>query len=428
MRTLTLYALLLAFGLLRPIAALAGESSFEAGIGFGGEYNDNVGETAHNKKTDFITHIKPTLSFSHQGGRITLTGTYRGDYQFYTQGNAQDDYMHYLNLSLSAEVVENLFFIDVMEDLQPVYTNPARGDVIEGDTMMDMVNRNTFVVSPYFRLHFSDRTDARFGYRFTDLRYSEGKGRHTFIPGLDGEYDFNSRVSLQHALFAEINHALTDRLSLTAGMDVIRYDVEKTRPGEDDQSLTRYRAYAGGTWEAAEDVVVKVQGGPSYSVRDKGDSKMQPYLNSSVTWQVGNSEFGLSYDIDYYDDPRTGGNNQRTSYGGWWRKSFDRSELRLGLAYNSYDRDDSTDEYLRPSFSYRYDLTERLKATVSGTAELSQGSSQYGDTYYANAGLQYELDEKSWIGITYRRKTVDSASNGRAYDINRVMLEVYFAF
>ena len=240
MRTLTLYALLLAFGLLRPAAALAGESSFEAGIGFGGEYNDNVRETAHNKKTDFITHIKPTLSFSHQGGRITLTGTYRGDYQFYTQGNAQDDYMHYLNLSLSAEVVENLFFIDVMEDLQPVYTNPARGDVIEGDTMMDMVNRNTFVVSPYFRLHFSDRTNARFGYRFTDLRYSEGEGRHTFIPGLDGEYDFNSRVSLQHALFAEINHALTDRLSLTAGMDVVRYDVEKTRPDEDDQSLTRY--------------------------------------------------------------------------------------------------------------------------------------------------------------------------------------------
>ena len=36
-------------------AALAGESSFEAGIGFGGEYNDNVEETAHNKKADFIT-------------------------------------------------------------------------------------------------------------------------------------------------------------------------------------------------------------------------------------------------------------------------------------------------------------------------------------------------------------------------------------
>lgn len=39
--------------------------------------------------------------------------------------------------------------------------------------------------------------------------------------------------------------------------------------------------------EAAENVVVKVQAGPSYSMPDKGDSKMQPYLISSVAWQGG---------------------------------------------------------------------------------------------------------------------------------------------
>ncbi len=426
---LSLYLLILAFGLLHPAFTRAGESTIKAGLGFGGEYNDNVGETSDNRKTDFITHIKPAFKFHHEGGRVVFSADYRGDYQFYNRGKAQDDYMHYLNLSLTGEVVENLFFIDVSEDLQPVYIDAARGDVVEGDTATDLVNRNTFTFSPYFRLHFSDRTDTRFGYRFTDLRYSAGSDRTEPIPGMDGEYDFSSKVSLQHSLFAEVNHALTDRVNLTAGLDATRYDVEKSDTTDMDPSLTRYQAYVGGAWEAAEDFTLRLVIGPSYSVPDEGDAKLQPYMVSSAVWKVGRSEFGLSYEIDYFDDPETGGSNQRTTYSGWWNKAFDRSALTVRLAYNSYDRTEGGKEkYIRPSFSYSYDLTERLKATASLTADISQNDSENASLYYMNAGLRYELDENSWVGITYRRKTVDDSGDEGRYDINRVMIEAYFAF
>lgn len=423
------HLLLFAF-LLWPVAASAGDSAAEAGLGLGSEYNDNVRESAANAKTDFITHIKPAFKLSHTGGRSSFSADYRGDYMFYTRGSKKDDYMHYLKAAFAGEVVENLLFLDITQDLQPVYSNAVRGDTIEGDGTTDLVNKNRFEVSPYCNLHLSDRTDTRFGYRFTDLRYSEGNNRNHPIPGLNNEYDFSSKVSQQHTVFTETNHALTDRIDLKAGLDGTRHDVEKARESDANQSLTRYKAYIGGAWKLSEDATVQVLAGPSYTVPDDGKEKLRPYVNSSVVWVVGRSEFGLAYDMDYFDDPETGGSKSRTSSSTWWTKNFERARLTARLEYRRYDRPNGgTEENYRPSIFSSYDISERLSATASATAEnISGGNTTSANAYHTSLGLNYQLSESSRVSLTYRNKIAEKSGTREGYDVNRLMLEAYVAF
>ncbi len=430
MRVSFFYLLLFALGLLCPGTALAGaETTVEAGLGLGGEYNDNVNETATSKKAEFITHIKPVFKFNRTGGGNSFSVDYRGDYQFYGQGSKGDDYMHYLKAAFTGEVVENLFFLDITQDLQPVYSDAARGDIIEGDSTLNMVNKNKFTVSPYFRLQFSPRTDAKFGYRFSDIRYSQGNNRSHPLPGLNSEYDLNSKVSQQHTAFTEINHELTDTVQLKSGLDATRIDVEKTETSSTNPSLTRYKAYLGGTWELSEDLTANMLVGPSYTMPDEGKGDLKPYVNSSLRWGVGRSEFGLAYDMDYYDDPETGGSKSRTSYSSWWTKNFDRTHLTVKLEYRSYDTaKGGTEENFRPSLSSSYDLSERLSATASVLAEISSGNTKKGNTYYTNLGLHYQLAESSQISLTYRNKSAEKSAAKDGFDVNRLMLETSIAF
>ncbi len=414
-------------------AAPAGELELQTGLGLGSEYNDNVGETSRNKKTDFINHVKPKITLDYTGGRISGNLDYRGNYRFHVMGKETDEYSHYLKAGLLGEVIENLFYLRIDESLTPVYGTASRGDVVEGDTTLDMVNRNRFEVSPYFSLWPTDRTNLSFGYGFSDLRYSESEraSGSSFLPDFNNDYNFDTNTSRQHRVFMDASHEATDRFTAYTGVDAVRWDGEKNQDGT-DPSFTRYQAYVGGRYEISEDLVVSLRVGPSYTIpKQGGDNKLWPYLMGDAIWTVGRSEFGLAASMDYTDDPATGISTRRTSYKGWWNKNFDRSHLTVDVAYNSYDRDQDTrrigtdnsdDKSYRIGAHYTYELTERLRLIAGTTLSLSTDYPDGNNWYYGNAGLRYELSEDSQVSLTYRYKQSDSEDNAD-YSVNRVILE-----
>ncbi len=439
----SLFCICLCLALLQAPPALCGETQGEAGIGFGAEFNDNVRETAKNPKSDLITHIKPSLLLRHAGGRVQGQVSYKGDYQFHVKGTDYDDYAHYLNASVLGEIVENLFFIDVQEDLQPVYRSARRGEVYEGDSTRNQVNRNRFTVSPYFSLNPTERFNMRVGYRFTDLRYSkndDGRGRDNFFPRSGSDYDFNTNASQQHTVFTNLMHELTDKLALMANADVTRNQGESDVSGEDN-SFYRYQVQIGGSYAVTEDLSVKALAGPAYTAYDDGKNSLAPYALLELTQRVGRSEFGLKALMDFTDDPYTGDSLRHTEYGVTWRKTFDRSLLAVGISYHIYDGgadSSSRSNAWRPYIRYTYGLSDRLTFNAGGSMDMAEDRDTGSSWTYADAGLKYQLDENAWISLSYRYKYADVSRSdaqyygdhygGGSYSVNRVMLEFYMQF
>lgn len=407
-------------GMLRAEAV----QNVETGIGFGLEYNDNVKEEK-NGEGDFITHIKPSLKYEYGADRVSANLSYKGDYQYYTGGTSADDYAHTLDARLSLAMVENLLFLDISENLRPVYRQASRGDVVEYDTRRDQTDQNIFSVSPYFTLHPGERTNIKAGYRFSDIRYAEesapGEGSTSIVPGWSsGQSAMDSNVKQQHELFANAERDVTELFTLLFGYELLRQE------SEEQTDFHRHKPYLGGRYEYSDSGSVQVRAGPMLTETDDGEESTSFYYLAGVAQKLGRAVLTFDALRDFTEDPESGRNILRTSYTAGVGFTFDRSSLNASLGYAEYEQtiDAGGTKFWRPGMRYIYELTDRLKANVAVSAELDAGSSSLkSDRYYASTGLNYELSETSWVGITYRFKNVDTEGHDDDFTVNRIMLE-----
>lgn len=411
--------------------ALAATHTVKKSISFAVEYNDNIAESSENQKTDFITHIKPAISYKGEGGRITVDGSYKGDYQLYAKGKGMRDFSHDLNVAVMTEVVENLFYVNMVEDLEPVYRDLTRGELEEGDNMLDTVNRNKFDFSPYFSLQPTDRTSVSFGYRFSDTRYSKsGYGsRKNFFPS-DSEYAFNHNRSQQHAAFLQLVHEISERCLVYAGVDITRWQ-GNSADFDDSSNFYRYQGYLGGMYEFSDELSASVRVGPAYTVTDDGSKELNPFIEAELKYSIGNTDFGLAYNTTYEDDPKLGNSTRVSRYSFSIDKTFERATLNLGVSRNSFEDEGGARKNNRstitPYFGFRYELSERASffARYGFTLYEDKGSGQ--NRYQATHGFKYELDEDCWLTLSYNIRRVEPIDE-KALWVNRVVLEFAYAF
>ncbi len=430
-------ACLLALSLLLcpGLPAAAAETSWSTGLGFALEYSDNIENTGHNQKTDIITHIKPNFEFLRESGRFSAQVKYRGDYQYHGRGKDADDYSHYLNAWALGEIVENLFFLRVEEDLQPVNLNPTEGETLEGDNTRDFVNRNRITVAPTLTLHPSERTSVSAGYTFVDTRHSKsdssGARRKPFPNGGD-EYSFNHKKSQTHTLNGQVSHEVSERFSVLAGGDLTRRTSDSEAAETEGADLYRYQAYAGFSYEASEDLFLQLKAGPSYTKPDHKSGALNTFMQGELRYTIGRTAFTLSYDTTYEDDAETGDSLRHTTYGAKVDREFDRARFGLGLSYNTYD-DENTDgslkniEVVRPAASFSYDLSPRLRFFSFYNSNIYTDKADGTITHTLRYGLRYELDEASWLSLTHRYKQ-SAPYDSVNYAENSVTVEIFYAF
>ncbi|MDL2274593.1 TIGR03016 family PEP-CTERM system-associated outer membrane protein [Desulfosarcina sp. OttesenSCG-928-G10] len=407
-----------------------------AALSLGLEYNDNIDEEAHNKTSDMIAHVRPSFGFRRIGGRIGADIDYRGDYLFYLQGNDTEEYRHYIDATVTGELVQNLLFLSVNENMQQVYHDISRGAVGDDETTNDLVNRNRFTVSPHFRLRPSERTRLLIGYDFTDVRYSKGLDDDENPRPVSfnrDQYNFNSKKSQRHTAYVELDHEVSDRAVMFTGGSMTRW-IDDNEENLTDQSFYRYIAYIGGSYAFSEDLSVRVKAGPSVSVPDEYSTETRPFVEAELTYTIGRSRFNTFYMTTYEDDADTGGSTQKSQYGIQWEKMFDRSRLSVAFSYNTYENEVDTDRRIQgngdtyaPSLRYTYDLSDRLSAFIGYSATLYEDHAKGDHRHEGRYGITYELSGKDRLGLSHSIKYTDVYEND-SYSVNRVMFDFTHIF
>ena len=420
-------------------------------LGTGLEYNDNINDSSTRKTTDFISHIKPTLYFSREGGRLKADIQYRGDYQFYLMDKRSEEYRHYLDASFRGELVENLLFLTVTESMKQVYGDVTRGEVLDDDSSRDTVNRNRFTVSPYLALKPTDRTDLSLGYAFTDTRYSRNYSGSSpsFISLNSDQYDFNYNKNQNHNVFARVNHELTDRAIVWTGVDVTRR-IDTGRSGdrmlpeywdlapdfyedeERDLSFYRYMVYVGGQYEFSENLSARLRVGPSYNRPDEGDATLRPFIEMDVTYTDEINQFGIAHNTLYEDDIYSGASIRQSQYRAWWDRTFDRAKLTTSFSYSTYSDEvgssSSRSNNFKPSLRWTYDLTDRLSYFTQYSMIFYEKKDEGANRHYLSYGLRYALGEDSVLRLSHMIRHTDSQRSRDAYWVNRVMVELTHQF
>lgn len=400
------------------------------------EYNDNIDNQAHNKKSDLITRVQPFFVFKRLGGRITADINYRGNYLFYMQGRDTEEYRHYINATVTGELVENLFFLSIKESMDQVYRDVSLGEVEDEESLNDLINKNRLIISPHFKLRPSERTNLTIGYDFVDLRYSKGIGDEYPKPfAFNSEmYNFNYKKSQSHTVYLQLSHELSERATLFTGGNVTRWIDNDIEDNDIDQSYYRYTIYAGGLYQFSENLSLSVKAGPSFSSPDEQASKTKPFIEANLLYAIGRSTFDIFYKTTYEDNSDTGGSTQKDQYGIRWNKEFDRSNLVTSLSYSTYEdgversrRSNDRGDTIRPSIGYTYELSDRLSSFIRYHSTLYVDEEKGNNRHYGRYGIRYELSPKDNLALSHQIRYTD-VYNGDSYYTNKVMLDFTHRF
>jgi hypothetical protein len=194
--------------------AVAGDFSFTPLLTLSEEYNDNVFEAAHDKKSDFITRVQPGAALRYGSRFLTGDASYNFDYHYYARGTRGEEKNHYATLHGSAEILENFLFLDVSDTLSRVSLDVTR-DVTGESLFANQSDQNTAVVSPYLLWRLGEKGTLKTGYRFRDTSYW-------------GSTAISKR---ENQGFADLSVEASPKLTLSAGYrfatvatDIVDYD------------------------------------------------------------------------------------------------------------------------------------------------------------------------------------------------------------
>ncbi|MDO9583023.1 MAG: TIGR03016 family PEP-CTERM system-associated outer membrane protein [Desulfomicrobium sp.] len=404
------HAVLVALFLSMPLAAFAEEPAWKASLSVGEEYNDNVDEEKSGRD-DFITSVRPSLSYVREGERLLFESAYSGDYRFYAKGTEDQEFNHNLRVHALLDAWENFLFLDLTDTYRLVNEDRTRGEVVEDDSTQGLVQQNTFTFSPYITPRFGERGQAKIGYAFSNIWYEDSDN--------DGK-DI-------HRGFVDTDYELTDRAALLSGYSY-------TQELSEDETLHRHIAYLGGRYAYAEKGSVFLKAGPQYTrYEDRGTSSTSLYWDAGLDHDFGAVQLNLTSGISFEDDPDTGQTYERRYGTLRLSKAWERTTASVSTTLEDYEENsgvDSDGESVRRTV-IGLNLSRELTSRLTGTLGLSHDFEDSDDNtkrWYANLGLTYALSEKLSLGGWYRFKDSTSDDVDEEFRVNRVGVQVTYLF
>ncbi|WFS61604.1 TIGR03016 family PEP-CTERM system-associated outer membrane protein [Pseudodesulfovibrio thermohalotolerans] len=392
-----------------PAASAAG-LTFQPRVTVTGEYNDNV-EEVDGGAGDWVAIVKPGLSLLYEHSRVLLDVSYDFEHKRYANQVLSDEYNNYLTSSLAVEAIKDLFYVDISDNYQMVYQNVERGEVPEGDTSNGTTDQNIFSFKPYFSFPLQERTTLTTGAQFKDIWYSE-------------EDNVDKRV---YSLFADVNHELTERFSMTLG---VGYD--KQDPRFEEGGFNRYSTTLGAMYSYAEGSFVEASISPTYTdyVLTRATDKQYVPYSLSITHAFSNRLTGIVYtEMDFAEDPTSSVTKNEFRHGVEIDREYARGHFAVALEYRDYESENRTSRttYWRPSIKGGHQLTERLGFNYNVYMDLDTNPDS--DKYlFALTSLRYELSEQFSCSLNYRFKDNDAERSEDDYISNTVGLSVSWVY
>jgi len=409
--------------------AFAEEPAWKASLSVGEEYNDNTDEEK-NGREDFITSVRPSLSYEREGERFLFQSAYSGDYRFYAKNTQDEEFNHNLNVHALLNAWEDFFFLDLTDTYRLVNEDRTRGDTLrdnpsqgldqdnpytQGDLRQDnsqsLVQQNTFTFSPYITPRFGERGQAKIGYAYSNIWYDDS--------------DKDSKDI--HRGFVDTDYELTERAALLSGYSY-------TQELSEDDTLHRHIAYLGGRYAYAETGSVFLKAGPQYTrYQDRDTSSTSLYWDAGLDHDFGAVQLSLSSGISFEDDPDTGQTYERRYGTLRLSKAWERTTASVYTTLEDYEEDSGVDndgESVRRTvigLNISRELTSRLTGTL-GLSHDFEDSDENTKRWYASLGLTYALSEKLSLGGWYRFKDSTSDDEDEEFRVNRVGIQLTYAF
>lgn len=386
--------------------AHAGEFSFHPSIAISEEYTDNVFETRDDKKSDYITHLLPGISFNYTAALLELDLRYAYDYRYYAKGSRSDDSTHDLNFRGTSILIRDLFYLEVRDTYSRVSLDVSRDRTQEG-IFVDQTDTNEIYASPYFDFRPGPKTTIRTGYRYRNVWYEEPEG-------IDRR---------QHIGFAETTYEYSPRLNLTSSYT---FTHENSR-----DPFERHAPNIGFRYEYRDRSFIMAQGGYTwFSTKLHGDDN-SPFWNANITHAMGTYIVSLTTGVSYPDDPQSGATRE-THYGLAVTKELRRGSFECSLSYAKYTGNAiDVDRRYGAGVTLRYDLGARVAATLTATIEKYDHTdpNTYTRRIFVNPSLTYPLPKEVFLSLSYVYANYYSPLiYDDNYTLNRVILEARKTF
>lgn len=253
-----------------------------------GTYSDNIRlRTDGADSSDFVTQINPGVSVYGVGRRFTFVTDYMMNNLIYANQSGLSRMRHQLNSRGTAELIENLFFLDgtaLMMQQNASLFGPQGLDNV--NVTGNRANVSTYTVSPYLRHRFQGLASGQVRYTYgivessaQALRNSE---RHAFQASLNSGDDFQVLgwgVNYDHQM---INFSRTGRT----------VELERTMASLQYKVTSQFSLMASGGYER--NSFLSIRGSPSSPTWTVGFSWL-PNERTSVMLNAGQRFFGDTY-------------------------------------------------------------------------------------------------------------------------------------
>lgn len=384
--------------------AVAGDFTFTPLATLSEEYNDNVFETAHDKKSDFVTRVQPGAALRYGSRFLTGDLSYNFDYQYYARGTKDEEKNHYATLHGSAEIMENFFFLEVSDTLSRVSLDVTR-DVTGESLFANQSDQNTAVVSPYLLWRLGEKGTLKTGYRFRDTSY----------------WGSSAISKRENQGFADLSLQALPKLALSAGYsfsavatDIVDYDQHDLNTG------FRYE-YADKSF---------LFGGIGNNWQSFSDSRDV----SNLFWNAGISrDFGVlvataQTRVVFTEDPLAVSTKEK-NYEGSLEKTLEHGAVGGAIGYSKYTDTGSLAPDRKKAYISGFWRTELAPRLSSSLVLLLDRVSRRTVTDYAyhvsgTAGVNYAFNDDFSASLSYSyidyRRDWESTADARA--TNRLIL------
>ena len=385
----------------------------------GGEYNDNIFLDPGNV-TDYITRIIPSVHALYRAPLWDWDVTYSYEYRHYVHGTYDNYSTQRFNLSNQTRVIEEFFFIKVLDVYSPASLSIAR-DYTQESLSVNQSDQNVFTFNPYLVFHPTKLTTLNTGYQYRDVWYK----------------DYRATDKQEQSGYAELQHELSSRVMMTGTARFLYTSASNTRYSQDLR-------YTQGI----------VQAGPKYEYQDrstvwgtvgltrfehKTDSTVRFIWDAGVTHQEPVTTFSVQTGRNWVDDPIYITRREDRHVASVMR-TLEPATMGLSAGFYVYGTG-SVIQTRRNSLSVSagYGLTPRLSGnirltldsytTYQNTPSPTLSTRTTSNRYMTDLRVNYAASEKVALSFGYQYTDSTSPDGTTAdYTNNRVTVEAKMTF
>lgn len=392
------------------IPVSAAELEFKPFLSLGAEFNDNIFESVTNKRSEYITHIRPGLTSKYQAPFWNWDMAYSFDYRRYERNSHSEELTHDAGLHGTIKLVENLLHVDVSDTYRRVSTDITRDATYQNSLFLNQTDQNIATVSPYLLFRPGQKTTIKTGYRYIDVRYwGEGIEKR------------------DHAGFFDLSHELSEKLILTAN-----YVFDSVKA--DDTAYRKHDAVAGFRYVYADKSSLFAQAGNTWQSFDTGRNVSYLTWNAGLTHDLGIAIATLSTGVQLTEDPQ-GLSTKSTVYSAKLDKAFKRGALGVSASYTEFENTQTQtvrstgDRVLTFGGTGQYELLQGLNLVVGGVCDHYGGELATEPDYRVTgtAGLSYLFNYDISLGLNYTYVTYLGGAEGDR-QVNRAVLDLRKTF